>query len=226
MHVASVGAGRGLHAHKGSRSHLSAGHTVDGVVDENNGYILAAVQRMDCFGGTDTGQIAVALVGKYQTVRPQALDSGGKCGSTSVSGFLPIDIYIVVDKYGASHRGDTYGFIFQSHFFDYFGNQFMNHTVAASRAVMHGIIVHQSRFLGNQVLRFDNIFFCHNHFSLSVGEPYEKLHELDEYGSAANVYKQLEVVFCHKIYDDGCQSKYHEENIQYVSYFIRIHFLN
>ena len=46
-----------------------------------------------------------------------------------------------------------------------FGNKFMYYSVTATRTVVHGIIVHQSRFLGNQVLGFDNIFFCHNHFS-------------------------------------------------------------
>lgn len=115
-----------------------------------------------------------------------------------MGGFLPVDVYIVVDKHGTSHGGDADGLIFQSHFFDYFGNQFVNHAVAASRAVVHGIIVHQSRFLGNQVFGFDNIFFCHNHFSLSVGEPYEKLHQLDEYRRAADVDELLEVIFCSK----------------------------
>ena len=73
--------------------------------------------------------------------------------------------YIVVDKHGTSHGGDAYCFVFQSHFFDNFGYEFMNYAVTASRAVVHGIIVHQSRFLGNQILGLYNIFFCHNHFS-------------------------------------------------------------
>ena len=193
--------------------------------DENNGYIFAAVQCVDGFGGTDTCQVTVSLIAEHQTVRPKALDGGGKGGSASMGGFLPINVYIVVDKYGTSHRRDANSFIFHSHFFDYLGNQFVNHAMTASRAIMHGIVVHQSRFLGNQVLRFDNIFFCHNYFSLSVGEPYEKLHELYEYSRSANIYKQFEVVPCYNVHDDRCQGKYQKENIQYVSYFVRIHFL-
>ena len=81
VYVTSVRTGRGFHAHKGSGSHLSAGHTVDGVVDEDDGDVLTAVQRMDGFGRTDTCQVAVALIGEYQTVRPQALNGGGKGGS-------------------------------------------------------------------------------------------------------------------------------------------------
>ena len=44
MHVTSVRAGRCLHAYKGSGSHLSPGHTIDGIVDEDDGDVFAAVQ--------------------------------------------------------------------------------------------------------------------------------------------------------------------------------------
>ena len=37
VYVTAVRTGRGFHAHKGSGGHLSAGHTVDGVVDEDDG---------------------------------------------------------------------------------------------------------------------------------------------------------------------------------------------
>ena len=60
VYVTSVRTGRGFHAHKGSGGHLSAGHTVDGVIDEDDGDVLTAVQRMDGFGRTDTCQVAVA----------------------------------------------------------------------------------------------------------------------------------------------------------------------
>ncbi len=58
----------------------------------------------------------------------------------------------------------------------HFGYELVYHAVTATRAVVHGIIVHQSRFLVNQILGFDYFFFSHNFFSLSVGEPYKKLH--------------------------------------------------
>ena len=37
-----------------------------------------------------------------------------------------------------------------------------NHTVAASGAVMHRIVIHQCRFLINQVFGFYDFFFCHS----------------------------------------------------------------
>jgi hypothetical protein len=99
------------------------------------------------------------------------------------------------------------------------------HTVTATRAVVHGVIVHQSRFFVNQILGFDYFFFSHNFISLSVGEPYKKLHQLDKDCRAAYVDKHFEIFFGYKIDDDGCDGQYHKEDIQYVSYFVRIHFL-
>jgi len=88
---------------------------------------------------------------------------------------------------------------------------------------VHGVIVHQSRFFVNQILGFDYFFFSHNFFSLSVGEPYKKLHQLDKDCRAAYVDKHFEIFFGYKIDDDGCDGQYHKEDIQYVSYFIGIH---
>ena len=59
----------------------------------------------------------VAMV-KDQAVWPKALDGSGKCGRTSMGGFLPVDVYIIIDEHGTSHGGDAYCFVFQSHFFD------------------------------------------------------------------------------------------------------------
>jgi hypothetical protein len=97
------------------------------------------------------------------------------------------------------------------------------HAVTAARTVVHGVIVHQSRFFVNQILGFDYFFFSHNFISLSVGEPYKKLHQLDKDCRAAYVDKHFEIFFGYKIDDDGCDGQYHKEDIQYVSYFIGIH---
>ena len=156
---------------------------------------------MDGFGSTDTSQITVTLISKYQAIRPQTFDGGGQCRGTSVGSFLPVDIKIVVDKNGTTYRRDTYGFIFHSHLFDDFGNEFMYHAVTATRAVVHGIVVHQSRFFINQILGFDYFFFSHNLFSLSVGESYKKLHQLDEDRRTADVDEYLEII-CHEVNDN------------------------
>ena len=51
-----------FHSHQCSRRPLSAGHTVDCIVDQDNRDILATVQCVDRFGCTDTSQVTVTLV--------------------------------------------------------------------------------------------------------------------------------------------------------------------
>jgi hypothetical protein len=46
----------------------------------------------------------------------------------------------------------------------------MNNTVAAARAIVHVIVVHQSRFLINQILRFDNIVDVHDGNALVISD--------------------------------------------------------
>ena len=161
---------------------------------ENNSDIFTTVQSMDGFRRTDAGQVTVALIGEDKAVRPKALDGGSQSGCTSVGGFLPIDVQIVVDEDGAAYGRDADSFVFHAHFFDDFGNELVYHAVAASRTVVHRVVVHQRRFFVNQVFGFDDIFFCHNCSSLSVAKSYEELHHLEEDGSRTDVDKGHEVV--------------------------------
>lgn len=43
--------------------------------------------------------------------------------------------------------------------------------------------------------------------------------------SIENQKKMLTEYVIYNVHDDRCQGKYQKENIQYVSYFVRIHFL-
>ena len=40
----------------------------------------------------------------------------------------------------------------------------MYYAVAATRAIVHAIVIHQSRFFINQILGLDYFFFRHNFF--------------------------------------------------------------
>ena len=66
--VASVGAGDGLLADEGGGGHLSAGHAVDGVVDEEDADLLAPVGGLEGLVESDGGEVAVALVGEDDLV--------------------------------------------------------------------------------------------------------------------------------------------------------------
>ena len=68
--VTSIGTGTCLLAYEGGRGHLSAGHTINGIVDENHCNILAAIERMYRLTSTDTCHISIALVGKHESVGP------------------------------------------------------------------------------------------------------------------------------------------------------------
>ncbi len=62
---------------EGGGRHLAAGHAVDAVVHEDHGDVLAAVGGVEPLGGADGGEIAVALIGEDQVLRPHPLDAGG-----------------------------------------------------------------------------------------------------------------------------------------------------
>ncbi|WP_294558110.1 hypothetical protein, partial [uncultured Bacteroides sp.] len=60
--------------------------------------------------------------------------------------------------------------------------------------------------------------------SLSVGEPYKKLHQLDKDCRAAYVDKHFKIFLSYnEVSDNGRHSQYNKKDVQYVSYFIGIH---
>ena len=77
LDVTSAGAGGGLHSLKCSGSHLTAGHSVNTVVDKDYHYVLTAVAGMHGLTGTNGSQVTVTLVGKHELIRLNALDTCG-----------------------------------------------------------------------------------------------------------------------------------------------------
>ena len=125
---------------------------------------------MDCFGGTDGSQVAVALVREHHLARIQSLDGCRDGRRTSVGRFDPVDIQIVIGKNGASDGRDADRFIFHPHFGDHFGYQLVYHAVAATGTVVHGIFIHQPGFSIYQVFRFYYFVNFHtmNNFSMCL----------------------------------------------------------
>ena len=139
--ITSVGASGGFHADESGRRHLSTCHTVNGIVDKNDGDVITTVQGVNAFGSSDTCQVAIALICEYQAVGPQALDGSCQCGCTSVCGFLAVDVQVIIHKDGTSYRADTDGFFSHAHFVDDFSYQLVYDSMAASRAVVHRVVV-------------------------------------------------------------------------------------
>ena len=92
---------------------------------------------MDGLGGTDSGEVAVALVGEHVGVGVEALDGGGDSGSAAVGGFLEVDIKVVVGQDGASDGADADDLILDAHLVDDFGDEAVGGAVAATGAVVH-----------------------------------------------------------------------------------------
>ena len=96
--ITAIGGGGSLHAEQGCRSHLTAGHTVNGIVDKDDSDILATVAGMYSLCRTDSRQVTVALISEYQSTGIEAVGSGGQSGRTAMGSLDPVDIDIVISK--------------------------------------------------------------------------------------------------------------------------------
>ena len=77
--------------HQGGGGHLAAGHAVNGVVDKDEVHIFSPLcGGVDNLGGADGSQVAVALIGEYQSIGVCPLHAGGNCGSAAVGGLQHI----------------------------------------------------------------------------------------------------------------------------------------
>ena len=134
--TASPGRSGALLADQGRGRHLAAGHAVDGVVDEEDGDLFAAVGGVDDFGGADGGEIAVSLIGDDDAVGTGALDAGGRGGGAAVRDLHIAHVKIVIGENGAADGTDEDSSILQAEFLQCLGNQLVGDAVAAAGAVM------------------------------------------------------------------------------------------
>ena len=150
--ISTIRTGSSLLTQQGGWRHLSAGHTIDGIIDEDDGNMLTTVQGVDGFAGTDARQIAIALISEDETIRPQALDTRSYSRCTTMSSLLPVNIQIAISKDSAAHRTYAHRLILHAHLLDNLGNELMNYAMRTPRAIVHRGIVHQRRLLIYQIL--------------------------------------------------------------------------
>ncbi len=124
-------------ADQGRRSHLSAGHAVDGVVDEDGRDLFSAHGRVDDFRCSDGGQVPVTLVGKDRAIGKDALDPGCDSGCPAVGGLVHVAIEVIVGKNGATNGSDTDGVSKYVKLHQGFSDQLMNDAVGAAGTVVH-----------------------------------------------------------------------------------------
>ena len=118
-----------------------------------------------------------------------------------MSSLYPVDVDVVVGKYGTSDGRDADGLFFETHLVDDFGNEFMHHAVTAPRAVMHGVVVEQARLLVNEVLGLYDILISHDSLKHKSDE---ELHYLQHH-AGGNDGESCNVAFgIGEINDNAC----------------------
>ena len=127
--------------------HLAAGHAVNGVVDEDDGDILAAGGSVDRLGGADGGQVAVALVGEDDVIGAGALQAGSHSLGASMGGLHHIAGEVIVAHDRAAHRGHAHGLAFHTQLLQGLGHQAVDDAVGAAGTVVQGRVSEGRRFL-------------------------------------------------------------------------------
>jgi hypothetical protein len=138
--ISSVRGSRGFLTDQRSRRHLTACHTVNGVIDKYSRYLFTSVSRVHDLSGTDGSEVSVSLISKHYILGMNSFNTGRDGGSSSVSGFLRINVKIFIREYGASDRHYPNCFILYAELVDSFGYKPMYDAVAAARAVMHNFV--------------------------------------------------------------------------------------
>ena len=91
------GCGGDLAEHRGG-GHLPAGHTEDGVIDEDDGELFGAMGGVDDFGGSDCGEVAVALIGEDDFVGVGSFHTRCDCGRSAVGDLNHINVKIIISE--------------------------------------------------------------------------------------------------------------------------------
>ena len=107
---------------------------------------------MDCLCRADSGKVAVALVCEHQPVGVKAFCGCGYSRGASVCRLNPVYVDVVVCENRASYRCNAYCYVFRTHFLYNLGNESVNHTMTASGAVVHVVVVHQTGLGADNVL--------------------------------------------------------------------------
>ena len=70
----------------------------------------------------------------------QALDGAGARRSTTMGRLHKVNVEVVVRQHGATYRGDAHHVVLDAHLFNDLGDDSVNHTMAAARAVVHDVV--------------------------------------------------------------------------------------
>src|SRR5581483_5286057 len=105
------------------------------VIQEENSDGFTAVGGVDDFGGTDRGEIAVALIRNHDFARIGTRSGGCGCRRAPMGHLNVAYIKVVVGKYGRADGADEDSLVLQSEFLDGLCDQVVRNPVSATRTI-------------------------------------------------------------------------------------------
>jgi len=129
------------------RRHLAAGHPIYGVVDKNGRKLFTPIGGVHDFAHSDTGQIAVALIGENHQIRSNPLNPGSHGGCPAMGGLLKVKGEIVVHQDGTADRRYAYGAPPDTELVDHLCYQPVCYSMGTTRTVMRNRVCQGFRFL-------------------------------------------------------------------------------
>ncbi len=134
--IPTPGSGGSFLTNKRSGRHLPACHSINSVIDKNDRQVFSTVCGVDRLAGSDCRQISVSLIGKNNILRTDSLYSRSHSQRPSVGSLTAVKIPIIISKHSATYRRNCNNLISNIQFIHNLGNQPMDNSVAAARAIM------------------------------------------------------------------------------------------
>src|SRR5208283_673603 len=120
-------------------SHLTTGHAVDPVVDQEDGDRLAPVRRVDELGQADGDRVPVSLDREDQEFGVHPLDARHHGRRSSVGGLDGVDVQILVSEDAAPDRVDQNRSFPHAHLMEGDRDEPRQGPVLATRAIVGGL---------------------------------------------------------------------------------------
>ena len=156
------GSGRALLPNERGWRHLSAGHAVDGVVDEEDRYVFAAIGGVHNLCGANGRQVSVTLVADDRGLGIAPFEGRGNGRCAPVRRLHVARVEVVVGKHRAAHRADHDGVFLHAQVAERFGDQLVGHAVAAAGTIVRLVLIFAVKGLEeDRRFRLGNFVFAH-----------------------------------------------------------------
>ena len=169
FHFSSVGTCCCHLSGKSGGSHLTAGHTVVGVIYKEYSDLFTAVGSLDEFIETNSPQVTIPLIGDHIGIRLGTGDPGTDGRRTSVRNGDASAVEIVVGEHSTAYGSNKHGIFLDTVEINGFRNQFMQYSMTAAGAVVHIFLCNTGFAVeGFKKDRTSAEFYFFTHFATSL----------------------------------------------------------